>query len=341
MATFERRAGNWRAKVRRRGYPTQTATFDSRAEAEAWARDVEGEMDRGVFKPRREAERTTLYEALTRYEKEYIPQLKSWRSARSMIKLWQADPLAQRPLASIGSVDLAKWKRDQEKAGAAASTIRNKLNLLSGVFRVAAREWGMGGLDNPRRNVSNPPMPKGRDRRLTRDEERTIFFRLYAEAPDFARLVRLALESAMRMGEIAGLKWSDVNLKSRIVRLRDTKNGEERAVPLSKSAVAVLKVHRPEGAKPKDRVFQYQHDSISQKWSRLMEDLEIEDLRFHDLRHEAVSRLFERGLDPMQVASISGHKTMQMLKRYTHHRMAHLLEALDRPTPKLKKKQSL
>lgn len=333
MATFERRNGNWRVKVRRKGYPPQSASFDTRAEAEAWARDVEGEMDRGVFKPRREAERTTLYQALERYKDEYIPRLKSWRSAESMIKLWQADPLAQRSLASIGSNDLAKWRRDAEATGVAASTIRNKLNLLSGVFRVAAQEWGMGGLDNPRRNVSNPPMPKGRDRRLTSDEEKAILDVLDAESPDFGRLVRLALETAMRMGEIAGLKWRDVNLKDRVIRLRDTKNGEERAVPLSKVAVTVLKEQRPEDAKPDDRVFGYQHDSISQKWSRLIEDLEIEGLRFHDLRHEAVSRLFERGLDPMQVAAISGHKTMQMLRRYTHHRVTHLLDALDRPTP--------
>ena len=147
----------------------------------------------------------------------------------------------------------------------------------------------------------------------------------HARSPWLAPIVQLALETGMRLGEIMGVKWPDVNLRSRVVRLSDTKNGTRRDVPLSSRAVATLQ------ALPKSldgRVFPIAVETVKKAYHIAVERAGIEDLRFHDLRHEANSRVFERGLDMMEVAAITGHKTLAMLKRYTHLRATDLARKL-------------
>ena len=137
-------------------------------------------------------------------------------------------------------------------------------------------------------------------------------------------MVRFAIETGMRMGEMLSLEWRYVDMAQRVATLPDTKTGDARQVPLSTAAIAELSAlprHIKNG-----RVFWTwsRADSLENAWRRAVKAAGIEDLRFHDLRHEAVSRLFELGLNPMEVAAISGHKTLQMLKRYTHLRAAEL-----------------
>ena len=149
-----------------------------------------------------------------------------------------------------------------------------------------------------------------------------------SRAPMLASAVRFAIETGMRMGEILSLTWRDVDLAQRIATLPNTKTGDARQVPLSTAAVAAitsLPRHISDG-----RVFWtwQRADSLENAWRRAVKWAGIEDLRFHDLRHEAVSRLFELGLNPMEVASISGHKTLQMLKRYTHLKASELVKKL-------------
>ena len=101
MAAFQKRSGNWRAIIRRKGYPVQTKTFDSKADAETWAGIIESEMRRGVFVDRTEAEQTTLSDALDRYEREVTPRKKGAKQEKLRIRAWKRDDLAQRSLASI------------------------------------------------------------------------------------------------------------------------------------------------------------------------------------------------------------------------------------------------
>lgn len=138
-------------------------------------------------------------------------------------------------------------------------------------------------------------------------------------------IIQLAVETGMRRGELVKMKCKDIDYHSRTVSLYDTKNGEDRVVPLSTSAIAVLKSlpARIDGG-----VFGIHPDTVSKRFMRACRVADIQDLRFHDLRHEAVSRLFEKGLNPMEVAAVSGHKTLQMLKRYTHLRAEDLAKKL-------------
>lgn len=326
MATFVKRGDSWQAKVRRKGYEPISRSFDSKAKAERWARDVEAEMDRGVYVDRSEAERTSLKEALERYEREVTPKKKGARQERHRIAKWSRDPLAPRPLAAIRGADMAAWRDRQLQAGASPTTVRNDLALISHLFTIAAKEWGLESLSNPVRKIGVPSPARARDRRLMGDEEQRLLAALEGvSSPWMKPLVQLALETGMRQGELLALTWDNVDLTKRVARLLDTKNGDARAVPLSTVAVRVLEAlpHCLDG-----RVFPLTQDQVTYFFSRATEKAEITDLRFHDLRHEATSRLFEKGLNPMEAAAVTGHKTLHMLKRYTHLRAEDLATKL-------------
>ncbi|MHB8454882.1 MAG: site-specific integrase [Acidiferrobacterales bacterium] len=340
MACFQKRSGNWRVIVKRKGHGVVTHTFDTKSDAEVWARQIEGEIDRGVFESRTEAENTSLSEALNRYEREVTPGKKSRADERYKIDSWRRSTLAQRSLASIHGKNLAIWRDAELKRGSASGTIRRKLAVLSHLFEIAKKEWGMGSLVNPVENIRLPAPGQARTRRLVDDEENRLLKagRLYGG--EIGLIIIWAVETAMRRGEIAAMRWEHLDRKARVLLVPETKTGTPRRVPLSTSAVAVLDgmVRRIDG-----QVWGLRPDSISQAFDRICvaarlryendckkarckpDNNLLRGLRFHDLRHEATSRLFEKGLNPMQVAAITGHKTLQMLKRYTHLRAEDLV----------------
>lgn len=218
----------------------------------------------------------------------------------------------------------------------ATSTVKLELMLLSHVFTTAASDWGMDQLANPVARVRKPKVPPGRTRRLTAAEERKL---LYAAArhsnPQFYAIVVLALETAMRQGEILSLRWENVHWNQRTVHLAMTKNGEQRNVPLSRKAYDILHDYLPR--KSSGVVFDsYTSNGIKSAWRAFTKGAGIADFHFHDMRHCAISSLLERGLNTLEVAAISGHKSMSMLKRYAHLSSCHLVEKLD-PKPRAKK----
>ncbi len=324
MATIVHRGNHqWQARVRRKGYPPVMKTFETKAEAKRWARLVESEMDHGAYVSREEAENTTFAEALERYANEITPRKKGARQERDRIEFLKKHDLARRSLASIRGADIAAYRDERLEAGKSPITVNNELIVISHLFNTARREWGMESLPNPVSNVRKPKLPPGRDRRLAGNEEQRLLE--HAEYP-MHELIVLALETGMRQGELMALTWPSVDLKRRIVTLADSKSGEGRAVPLSKRAVKTIKSlpRRLDG-----RLFpETGASSVSHKFRALCDAAGIEGLRFHDLRHEATSRLFELGLNPMEVAAITGHKTLVMLKRYTHLRAEDLAQKL-------------
>ncbi len=334
MASFIPRKGPsgrrvWQAHIRRRGYPAQVRTFDTKAEAEAWAATIESEIARGVFLSRSEAEATTLGEALGRYAREVTPTKKPSTVARekNRIKILTAFPIARRSLASIKGSDIATLIRERQAEGLGSNAVRLDLALLSHVFTVAGSAWGMESLGNPVKRVrgQRPKLPQGRDRRLQGDEYARLLAAAHTYGGEIGPLITWAIETAMRRGEIAAMRWEHLDRRARVLLVPETKNGTPRRVPLSTIALGVLDglPRRLDG-----RVWGMRPDSISQAFERVCKAAGITGLTFHDLRHEATSRLFEKGLNPMQVAAITGHKTLQMLKRYTHLRAEDLVGML-------------
>ncbi len=323
MASIRKRGKSWEVRVRRQG-KTVCRTFDSKAEADAYAGQMESKILRGTFISQKEAERTTLSEALERFIHDYIQErMAHTKRDANRARALQKRDISRYPLAKLRGKDLSDFIRERETEGAAANTIRLELAQISRLFEVARKDWGMEGLVNPVKNVSKPKLPKGRERRLKHGEENKL---LDAAPKEFQYVLRFALETAMRRSEIAEMTWDNVNLKTRTVYLPNTKNGEARSVPLSPKALNILE-NIPRNIT--GSVFNMSPDAITKTMRTTRQLAKIEDLTFHDLRHEAISRFFEEtDLDAMEIASISGHKTMQMLKRYSHLRVHKLADRL-------------
>lgn len=320
--------GRWQAVVRRKGSPPQTQAFPTRDSALKWARGVEAQIDRNVGAQDLPSQRVTLAAAIERYLEEVTPTKRSaqrevqrFGHLKRVFGMYTFNTLGRREIAAYRDARLAE--------GRAGATVVKELNSLSHLYEVARRDWGYALPENPAKLVRRPAVARGRDRRLSAAE----FSRLKiacgrSRSPLLPYAVDLAIETGMRLGELLALTWDAIDLDGRRANLDLTKNGEARAVPLSTRAIATL------SAIPRDlknpRVFWCwgRIDSFENVWRRAVKSAGIEDLRFHDLRHEAVSRMFELGLNPMEVAAVSGHKTLQMLKRYTHLRAEDLAKKL-------------
>lgn len=220
---------------------------------------------------------------------------------------------------------MAKF-RDQRLQVVGPQSVIHEISLLNRVLKTASMDWGIalpGGL--PTAQVRKPAKPRGRDRRVTTAEIVKILDA--TESSELRTIVTLAVETGMRRNELASLIWEEIDLKKQIAHLPKTKTDVPRTVPLSKAAIKALKSF---GTKKNGRVFALQAESMSQAFERACAThrADIAGLRFHDLRHEATSRLFEKGLNVMEVAAITGHKTLDMLKRYTHLRAEDLAKKL-------------
>lgn len=328
MASIIRRGERqWQARVRRRAISTG-ATFETKARAIAWARQVESEIDAGRFQQGRiEAERTTLHEALERYLADIVPTKKGTKQNAGVVREWQRSPLARKPLSAVRSTDIVAWRDDKLKQ-VGSQTVLHHLNLLSHLYRVAAADWGFEALTNPVSRIKKPSIPKGRERRLRAGEEQQLLEACgQSESNWLGSMVRLALATAMRQGELVALTWSQIRLEERTILLTDTKNRQTRTVPLSSFAIQVLSSMT--STHPEKVFAVHTGRAVSHAFAKACRRADIIDLRFHDLRHEATSRLFERtDLRDVEIASITGHKTMDMLKRYAHLRAHELASRL-------------
>ena len=316
MATIEKRGPFWRVKIRRTGLPAQTRTFDNRTQAQQWARGVESEIDKGIVVDRRIAQRLSLAEVLERYRREVTPTKRGAADENLRLKAMAQRPFARIRMSALTSSHLAAY-RDERLKVVCGATVNRELSTLSHAIDTARREWDVYLPVNPCTLVRRPPQGRPRNRRLQGDEEQ----RLLSACRDarnawLAHFVALAIETGMRRSELLGLLWPNVDLERRIAFLPVTKNGESRGVPLSSRAVTILR-GLPDSSN--DRVFgELTTDALKQSFKRAVRRAGIAGLRLHDLRHEATSRFFEKGLNVMEVASVTGHKTLQMLKRYTH-----------------------
>ncbi len=326
MATIrELESGKWQVQVRHRGMRPAVKSFKTKTEADRWGRLLESEIDRGCFLDRTEAERTTIGELIDRYLAEVTPTKRATQSETSCLQGLKRR-FGKVSAAGLQARHVAAYRDERIGAGRAGGTVIHELNALSHVIDTAIRDWSLPLASNPVKLVRKPKAAKGRDRRFRDDEQQRLMAACQASRSGFmlTPLVKLALETGMRLGELLSLEWPLIDMQKRVACLPLTKNGETREVPLSTTALACLSsIPRNIASR---RVFWMwkRADSVEHAWSRAVKTACIIDFRFHDLRHEAVSRLFEMGLNPMEVAAISGHKTLQMLKRYTHLRAAEL-----------------
>ena len=346
-------SGTWKAVIRKTGFPSNIKTFRLKKDAEDWARRTEDEMVRGLFIQRGPSERLTFEKAMQRYLAEVTPTKRPFTQTG---ELNRSIPLisffGKYSLAAVTAEMVAQYRdkrlagedrkgKDGEPIPRAANTVRLELALLGHLFTVAVKEWGLGLPYNPVLNVRRPTPAPGRNRRLDVAEEAKLLAAVDKHSNPMLRwIVRIAVETGMRSSEITTLRRSQVDLSRRVVRLVETKNTLPRTVPLSVEATTLFKQALDHPIRPieTDLIFygepgkdgQRRPYNFNKVWLDIKRSVGCSDFRFHDLRHEAVSRLVEGGLSDQEVSAISGHKSMQMLKRYTHLRAEDLVGKLDK-----------
>ena len=318
----------WQAQIRRTGHKPITNTFINKSDAAMWARQVESEIDRGIFLDRTEADSTSMAELFSRYLIEVTPHKLSASREKSRLAILKAH-FGYLMVTQVQSKHVAQYRDLRMNTGLTGATVIKELNTLSHVIDTATKDWGLPITANPVKLIRKPKAARGRDRRLSSiEEEQLLTACRQSKAPMLVAIVLFDIETGMRLSELLGLNWVDINFFTRVATLHHTKNGEVRMVPLSTKAIRLLE-NLPRHISNTRVFWEWKSvDSFEHTWHRAVLKSSIVNFRFHDLRHEATSRLFEGGMNMMEVATITGHKTLQMLKRYTHLKAEDLAKKL-------------
>ena len=328
MASVRKHGDKWQARVQRKDQPSVAKSFNNKTDALKWARNVESQLDLGTLAPKQTMPH--LMPMVDRYVEEVTPLKKGKSQECYRANQFRKTKLAGMQLDKITGEVVAQY-RDERLKQVSANTVRLELAFLSVVFEQCRKEWGLA-VSNPVRQIRIPKPGKPRQRRLeTGEEEALLKACLESGAHYLQTFVILAIETGMRFGELAGVTWANLNLEKRTIYLADTKNGSPRTVPLSMRALNAIQT-QPRSID--GRLFSAKAGSIRSaflialtKGQATQPDSKkfLRELRFHDLRHEAVTRLFEKGLNPIEVGLVSGHKTLSMLQRYTHLKAENLI----------------
>ncbi len=315
MAHIRRRKykdkSSYQVIVRRIGFKTITKSFATRSDAKKWATHMERNLDTGVSSDFHEASRVMIRDILRRYLKEHKHKhKKGWRMEEYRVGYILKDPIADVNLLSFSTKDIAEF-RDRRLEEVCPTTFNKDLSFLKVVVDVAIYDWGISIPFNPCRNVKRLRQPRPRSRRLVDDEqERLIEACALSDNKYLKSMVQFSIETAIRQGELLKLTHKQINWNDRVMTLIDTKNGEDREVPLSEKAYLILQsqITRIDG-----KIFPMTKDSLKFWFKQAKRRAKIKDFRWHDLRRHACSLLFEAGLSLAEVQSISGHRDPRIL----------------------------
>jgi len=317
MATIRKRGRSWQVQVRHVGFPTRSKSFASKAAAVAWAQARE----RDYVPIEDHAERPggdslTVAGLLQRYQTEVTALKRGYASENCRINNMLGHPIATVSVSNISSRHFAEYRNSRlKKVG--ADTVRRELTIFRHCFEIARKEWEVTMSKNPLHDIRFPAPGLPREERLSVVGTADLYREIEAlRNKVIASVIVLAIETGMRRGELLSLRWKDVDLEKGTVRLLQTKNGRPRTVPLTPRAIEELSRIEKIG----DSVFHVSSNAVHLCWNRIRVRAGLGGLRFHDLRHEAISRFFELGLSIPEVALISGHRDTKMLMRYTHIR---------------------
>ena len=313
MGCVRKRGNSWNAQVRISGWRSFTKTFQTKLDAKQWIVNLEKELKSKPL-PEKNIKNLKLKDLFNKYKFEILPKLKSHK-----IVTYKLNFLSRLWLGEIKVINLTKGHLEQfckdRKLVVKDGTIKSELMLIKRIVKIATDKWNYGIPFNAFYGIELPSPHKPRNRRATQEELSILIAHANKQRNTYiSTIIQFAVETGMRRSEILKLKWIDVNLKTRIASLYDTKNGDERHIPLTKTAVQLLS----NLTQLSDFVFPISANCLRLAWERCRKKSNIKGLRFHDLRHEAVSRYFEMGLSVPEVALISGHKDVRQLFRYTH-----------------------
>lgn len=355
-------ATSYRARVRMKGHPQQVATFTSLTKARQWASATETAIREGRHFATSEAKRHTLADLIDRYRRDVLSakKPKAQEDQGRQLKWWK-DQLGAYSLDKVTPVKLAEYRdrlaqepipgpEGRPPRYRSPATVTRYLAALSHAYTIAVREWGWVP-DNPLRKVGKPTEPRGRVRFLSDDEalpdgtvkdgERTRLLKACKASahPDLYPAVVLALSTGARKMELMGLRWRQVDLVRGLIILDETKNDERRALPLTGHALELMQARAKVRRLDCDLVFPSPYDlarrekdparpvrpvDLRPPFEAALKAAGVEDFRWHDLRHSAASYLAMSGASLAEIAEVLGHKTLAMVKRYSHLSDAHV-----------------
>jgi integrase len=351
MATIETRitengSVTYRVKVRIKGFPTQSATFERKTDAKEWGKQTEIAIKEGKYFRSAEAKKHTVKELIERYL-EYVKR----RNPKRHIWLeqylgWWKEQIGPYLLSEVTKAMIVEHRdkllnsegRNVEKR--APATINRYMNALSHAFTIAINEWEWLQ-DHPMKKISKLPEPRGRVRFLDDDERKRLLEACQTmDDKKLYLLVVLALSTGARHGELISLRWPNVDFKRKVIVLHDTKNKERRVLPLAHHALELIQAWHKARDTATDLVFPASRNpreiwSSRATWLDALKKAKIEDFRFHDLRHSAASYLAMNGASLAEIAEVLGHKTLAMVKRYSHLSEAHTAKVVESMNQKI------
>ena len=311
MASIRKRDSKWHVQVRRSGQ-SRTRTFTLKVDAEAWARKIEREIDTGQIRTASNILQSMIVgDLLRRYRDEVMINKRSADVEAYIVSRFLRHSLASSLLTRLNGSDISKY-RDERLKTVKGGTVHRELAVLRHCFEVARKDWGIPLQSNPVAEITMPSVGRPRNRRATEAELSAL--RHACTHPLLWHVITMAIETGMRRGEIVNIRWDNIDWEVGTLHIPVTKNGQPRTIPLTGKAMEVLKSL----PRTDEQVFLMTGNAVRLAWERLKKKAGVEGLRFHDLRHEAVSRFFEMGLSVPEVALISGHRDPRMLFRYTH-----------------------
>jgi len=345
MATIEKRETqdgktSYRVKVRLKGYPAQSATFNRLTDAKKWIQDTESAIREGRHFKTAEAKRHTLGELINRYQGELLARHPKAAEDRKHHLAWWKEQLGAYSLSDVTPALLAEYRDKLMNEGRANATAAKYLAVLSHAFSLAVNEWAWLEI-SPMDKVKKPALPRGRVRYLSDDErERLLTACRESTSPFLYPVVVLALSTGMRQGELMGLTWDDIDLSRGRAILHETKNGERRAVHLTGYALEqVRELGRVRRLDTKLMFPGNRHKGkpidLRAPWEQALKTAEINDFHFHDLRHSCASYLAMNGATLAEIAEVLGHKTLSMVKRYSHLSDAHVSSVVEKMNAKI------
>ena len=329
----------YRVQIRLKGHPTQSATFQRKTDAKRWAQQTETAICEGRHFKAIEAKRHTLNQLIDRYLRDVAPALKSAGDRQRQLKWWK-EQIGAYTLADITPALIVEC-RDRLAQGRtfrgdrrSPSTVNRYMAALSHAFTIGMKEWGWIE-DNLFRKISTLKEPRGRVRFLDEEERRRLLEACKEHSRQLYTIVVVAVSTGARKNEIMSLTWNQANVNRGLITLHDTKNNERRSIPLQGHALELVKEMAKIRRLDTDLLFPSHKSpdkplSINTIWKRIVKKAALNDFRFHDLRHSAASYLAMNGASLAEIAEVLGHKTLQMVKRYSHLSEQHTAKVVAR-----------
>ncbi len=344
MASIQKRGSTYRARIIKRDHPSYSKTFNTRIEAVKWARGIEAQIDNGTLLPPEKStipsrNKATLFKvAAEEYIRTHTVHKRNCKSETFIINKL-SNYWGHLPISSVGKEQILQLRDELVMKKRAGATINKYFNAISKIFQMLQNEWSLK-IDNPLRGIKRMTANPSRIKRINGETlEMLMQAASHCAPPLFTQILKIALETGMRRSELMGLEWQDVDLENRRVHLHKTKNSLPRRIPLTKDAVAIFKSipkTHPDKIFPVSlcwlrRYFEKTRATAKQSWSG--DGINpFKDLKLHDCRHEALSRLSDAGLNVIELAHISGHRVLSMLQVYTHPSHEAIFAKLDRAT---------